>query len=79
MKLVLNMHFLILSNIKIRFAQKKLDLRAYIAVEALSTTKRIKIINKKEFARAILDKNIKVFIIYIISLLTIAIYLAKKD
>lgn len=32
---------------------------------ALPTTRQVKIINKKKFAKTILDKNIKVFVVYV--------------
>lgn len=40
--------------------------------------KQIEFIYKKKFAKALLDKNIKAFIIHIIFLLIIAIYLARE-
>lgn len=47
--------------------------------KALPTIWQVEIINKKEFAKAVMDKNIRTFLMYIASLLfKILIYLAKK-
>ena len=58
MVVVLGMPFLTLSNADIQFAEKELIWRSYTAAEALPTTKRVEIINKKEFAKAALDENV---------------------
>ena len=42
---------------------KKLIWRSYTATKALPTTKQIKIIDEKEFAKMALDENVKAFII----------------
>lgn len=44
------------------------------------TTKQIKFIKKKEFAKLLLNENIKAFVIYVISLSLsfMSIYLAKE-
>ena len=42
------------------------------------TIKKIEIINKKKIAKTALDENIESFIVYMTSLLTIALYSAKK-
>ena len=55
MEVVLRISFLTLSNANIQFAEKKLTWRSYTAAEALSTIKRVELINKKEFAKAALD------------------------
>ena len=59
------MLFLTLSNTDIQFAKKKLIWRSYTVAEALPTTKRVKIINKKEFAKAALDENVEAFIVHV--------------
>lgn len=38
----------------------------------------LKIINKKEFAKKVIDKNVKAFMLYITSLLIMLIHPAKK-
>ena len=72
------MLLLIFSNVNMSFAEQKLIGRFYTAIEALLTTKLIEIIDKKKFAKAALDKHIKIFVIYMTFLSTIAIDLAKK-
>ena len=67
MEVVLRMPFLTLSNANIQFAQKKLTWKSYITAKALSTTKRVEIINKKEFTKAALDKNVKAFVVRVAS------------
>lgn len=56
-KIMLKKPFLIFNNIRILFTKKKLIWRSYTIVKALFTTKEIKLINKKEFAKVILDKG----------------------
>ena len=66
MKIVLKMPFLALSNADVEFTELgKLTWRSYIAAEALPTTSQIELIDKREFARAGLDKNSKTFVIYV--------------
>ena len=77
-ELVLKMSFLTLSNANIQFAQKKLTLRFWTIAKALPTIKQVKIIDKKEFAKAELDKHVEIFVMHVIFLLTMAIYLARK-
>ena len=45
--------------------KKKLTWKFYTTAKALSTTKQVKFINKKEFAKAVLDKNPENFVIYV--------------
>lgn len=79
-KVVLKMFFLIFSIINIQFTKKKLAQRFYTTAKALSTTKQIKLIGKKKFAKVALQKNMKVFVIYMtfIDLSLMLIYLSKK-
>ena len=65
MEVVLGMPFLTLSNANIQFAEKEPIWRSYTAAEALPTTKRIELIDKKEFAKATLDEESKTFVIHI--------------
>ncbi len=39
-----------------------------MAVEVLSTTSRIEFIDKKEFAKAVIDKNSKTFVVHMSAL-----------
>lgn len=59
-----------LSNADIQFAEIELIWSSYTAAGALSTTKRVKLINKKEFAKAALDAESKTFIVYVAELET---------
>ena len=77
-EVVLGMLFFTLSNVDIKFAQKEFIWRFYTAAAALPTTKRVKIIDKKEFAKVALDEHVEAYIVPVIFLLTIAIYPAKK-
>ena len=77
-EVVLGMPFLTLSNADIKFAQKKLTWRSYTTAEALPTTKRVEIINRKEFAKAALDEHVEAFVVHVTSLSTMAIHPARK-
>ena len=62
------MPFLTLSNADIQFAAKELTWRSYTAAEALSTTKRVELIDKKEFAKAALDEESETFVMHVAAL-----------
>ena len=62
------MSFLIFNNADIQFVEKELIWRSYTAKEALPTTWKIVLIDKKEFFKAALDKNIEIFMIHVSSL-----------
>ena len=64
-EVVLEMPFLNLSNADIQFAKNKLTWRSYTAAEALPTTKRVELINKKEFAKAALDAESETFVVHV--------------
>ena len=81
MATVLEMPFLTLNNAEIHFNKQKLNLKFYTIDKAVRSTKMVKLINKKDFVKVELDKNIKCFILYISFLslkLRITIHLAKK-
>ena len=89
MKVVLSMLFFTLSNADIQFAEKELTWRTYTTEEALSTIRRVEIINQKEFAKAALDDNFQAFVLHVSSLISrmtihpareaqLALLLAKK-
>lgn len=68
MKVVLEMPIFFLSNIDINFGNgslEKLTWRYYIAVEALPTINKVYPINKKKFAKLVLDKNLENIFVYI--------------
>ena len=79
-EVVLGMPFLTLSNADIKFAQKELTWRSYTTAEALPTTKRVEIIDRKEFAKAALDENVEAFVVHVtsLSLNSIAIHPARE-
>ena len=83
MKVFLKMFFFSFNNANIKFAElEKLTWKTYIAAEALPTTNSVKFINKKEFAKAALDKNPETFIVHIAILkmpTTMPIYLSKTS
>ncbi len=73
MEVILGMPFLSLSNANVEFAELgKLTWRSYTAADALSTTSWVKLIDKREFAKAALDENSKTFVVHVavIELLT---------
>ena len=67
-KVVLGMPFLTLGNAVIRFAERKLVGRTYSAAEALPTTRRVEIIDKKEFATAALNEDDETFVMHMAAL-----------
>ena len=79
-EVVLGMPFLTLSNADIKFAQKKLTWRPYTVAKALPTTKRVEIIDKKEFTKAALDENVEAFVVHVtsLSLNSMPIYPARE-
>ena len=68
MEMVLRMPFLTFSNADIQFAAKELTWRSYTAAEALPTTKRVELIDKKEFAKAALDEESETFVVHVAAL-----------
>lgn len=80
--MVLGMPFLSFSNVDINFDTKNLIWRLYTAAEALPTTSRIKLIDKKEFAKTALDENPETFVMHIAALVAtgtegIKVYLSQ--
>ncbi len=54
------MLFLSLSNADVKFAKlEKLTWRLYIAVEAPPTINWVELIGKREFAKVVLDENLR--------------------
>ena len=82
MEMILRMLFLTFSNIDIQFAKKELIWRFYTAVEALPTTKRVELIDKKEFAKTVLDEKSEIFVVHVVALEALlagmAIHLSQK-
>ena len=67
-EMVLRMSFLTFSNVDIKFAEKELTWRSYTVAEALPTTRRVELINKKEFAKVALDENSETFVVHVATL-----------
>ena len=68
-EMVLKMPFLAFSNADVEFTElEKLTWRSYTTVEALPITSQVELINKKEFAKAVLDKNSKTFVVHVAAL-----------
>ena len=67
-EVVLGMPFLTLSSADVNFSGRKLRWKTYTAEEALSTTRRIELVGKKEFAAVALDPKSETFVVYIASL-----------
>lgn len=55
MDIAFGMLFLILSNVKINFTNRKLRWKLYTTAKVLPTTQQIQLFRKKEFAIAALD------------------------
>lgn len=58
------MFFFTLSNTDIQFLKKELTQRFYTIVKALLPIKQVEIIDKKKFAKAALNKNVKAFVVH---------------
>ena len=68
LEVVLGMSFLTLSKADIWFAEQELVWRTYMAAEASSTTRKIEIIDKREFAAAVLNADNEIFVMYVAAL-----------
>lgn len=77
MEMVLRILFLAPSNINCQFITEELTCKSYIIVEILPSTSRVELINKREFAKAALNKSSETFVIYISVLETMTIYLSR--
>ncbi len=77
MEVVLGMLFLAFINADFQFSTEKLTWRTYTAAEALPTTSWVKFINKREFARAALDKNSETFVVHVSVLEATTIHLSR--
>ena len=62
------MPFLTLSKANIWFVERKLVWRTYTAAEALSITRRVEIIDKREFAAAALNADNETFVVHVVAL-----------
>ncbi len=74
------MSFLSLSNVNVEFAKLgKLTWRFYNTIKALPITSQIELINKKEFAKVALDKNLETFIVHVSALEVTTIHLSQAN
>lgn len=72
------MPFFSLSNVDIKFAKPgKLTWRSYITIEALLIINRVKLIDKRDFAKAVLDANLKTFVVYMAAVKAELIYFSQ--
>ncbi len=62
------MHFLALNNADFQFSAEKLTWKTYTVAEALPTTSRVELIDKREFVRAALDENSETFVVHVSAL-----------
>ena len=75
------MPFLTLNNVDLWFIKWKLIWKSYTTAKTLPTTWRVQLISKNKYYKVALDKNIKVFVIYVSFLnlrLKITVQLARK-
>lgn len=67
--MVLEMSYLSISNADVKFIKSGIfTQKSYNIVEALLITNRIELIDKKIFAKAILDENTETFIVHVVAL-----------
>ena len=64
-EVVLGMPFLILSGADVDFLGRELRWRTYTTKETLTTTRRVELMGKKEFAAAALDSESETFVIHV--------------
>lgn len=68
-KIVLEMLFLALNNTNVQFTKlEKLTWRFYTTAKALPTTSLVKLIDKRKFAKVVLDENSKTLVVYVVIL-----------
>ena len=68
MEVVLDMPFLILSNVDVQFVKKEHTWKTYTTAKALPTIKQVELIDKKEFGKTALDEKSETFVIHVVSL-----------
>ena len=67
-EVVLGILFLFLSNADFLFGAKELTWRSYTTEEALPTSRRVELIDKKKFAKEAMDENSKTFVVHVLAL-----------
>lgn len=74
MKMILRIPFFSLNNANIGFIKiSDFIWKNFIAIETLSTTQKVQLIDNKKFAKRALNENTKIFMVYIAVLLVISI------
>ena len=68
LEVVLGMLFLTFSKADIRFMERELVWKTYMAAEVLLMTRRVKIIDKREFAVAALNADDETFVVHVAAL-----------
>ena len=68
LEVVVEMLFLTFNGADIRFVEQKFVQRTYMATEALQTTRRVEIIDKKEFVAVVFSADNEIFIVYVAAL-----------
>ncbi len=77
------MFFLTISNVDVDFQAQDLKWRSYTVEDIFSTTRRVRLIKKKEFATVTLDSKHEAFIIHVAvihinSNIYVKVYSSKK-
>ena len=79
MEVVLEMPLLTFLDADIWFAEKELSWRDYTIVKTLPSTRKVDLIDKKEFAATAIDEDFEAFVVHMASIMeTMSLYLAKK-
>lgn len=63
------MFFLTFSDAGVQFVEKELRQSNYTTIKVLPITMKVKLIDKKEFASVVLNKNVKMFMVHVATLL----------
>ena len=68
MEVALEIHFIAFSNVDIQFDIKSFTWRSYSTAKALSTIRKVELIDKYDFTKAALNKNSKTFVVHVAAL-----------
>ena len=71
-EVVFGMPFLTLSGADVDFLDRKLRWRTYTTQAAFPTTRRVKLVGKKEFAAAALDLEHETYVVHVGSVSSVA-------
>ena len=72
-EVVFGMFFLTLSGVNIDFLGRELRWRTYTTKKARPTNKHVELVDKKEFATAVLDLESEIFVVYVASISSITL------